>query len=316
MTTMTNDLPPELRILVVGAGATGGYFGGRLAEAGRDVTFLVRARRAEQLQSDGLQIVSQHGDVTLRPKLAVAGQIDGSFDLILLTVKAYSLGQALADLAPAVGADTLILPTLNGLQHMDVLTERFGEQAVLGGVCVVSTTLDPHGRVVQLAGMQELTYGLPGGSRCPALTAVDNAVHGAGFTATLSDGILPAMWQKWMMLASVAAMNCLLRGTVGEIVDAPGGVAFAEALLAETSGIAAAAGYPLREAGVEFIRTMLTTPGSTFSSSMYRDLQVGQRVEVDAIIGDLVRRADLLGVPTPLLDLALLNLEVYQTRTR
>lgn len=313
---MTKNLGSDLRILVVGAGATGGYFGGRLSEAGRDVTFLVRQHRAEQLSADGLQIVSEHGDVTLRPTLITAGRIDGPYDLILVTVKAYALEQALTDFGPAVGPDTLILPTLNGLHHIDALAEKFGERAVLGGVCVVSTTLDAQGRVVQLAGMQDLTYGLRAGTAHPGIAAVDDGLQDAGFTARLTENIVPAMWQKWMMLSSVAAINCLMRGTVGEIVAAPAGVAFAEAMLAETSGVAAAAGYPLAEAGLAYIRTMVTTAGSTFSSSMYRDLQAGQRVEVDAIIGDLVRRADGLGVPVPLLKLALLNLEIYQGRTQ
>src|ERR1700712_1941071 len=180
MTTMPNNPPDDVRILVVGAGATGGYFGGRLAEAGRDVTFLVRPHRAEQLEADGLQIISEHGDVTLRPKLTTAGRIDGQYDVILLPVKAYALEQAMTDFAPAVGAGSLILPMLNGLQHMDVLTEKFGRQRVLGGVCVVSTTLDQQGRVVQLAGMQDLMYGLPAiaeATSTPALIAVDNALQ-------------------------------------------------------------------------------------------------------------------------------------------
>ncbi len=310
MALMTSDV----RILVVGAGATGGYFGGRLAEAGRDVTFLVRRRRAEQLRADGLQILSDHGNVTLRPTLVSAEQLDGTYDLILLTVKAYALGPAMVDFTPAVGPDTLILPTLNALGHLDALVDKFGEKAVLGGVCVVSSTLDDRGRVLQLADMQELSYGLRGRPDHPGIAAVDAALQDAGFTAKLVDDIMSAMWQKWMMLSSLGALNCLMRGTVGEVVAAPGGVAFADGLLAETATIAAAAGYPLRDRAREYIRTLMTTVGSGFTSSMYRDLLAGQRVEVDAIIGDLVHRADHFGVPAPLLELALLHLQVYQNR--
>jgi 2-dehydropantoate 2-reductase len=302
----------DVRMLVVGAGGTGGYFGGRLAEAGRDVTFLVRPRRAEQLGADGLQLVSEHGDVTVRPSLLVAGQIEAPYDLVMVTVKAFALDQAMVDFAPAVGPDTLILPTLNGLSHIDTLVAEFGERAVLGGVCVVSSMLDERGRVVQLAGMQELTYGDRGGVDSAQLTAVDDALHGAGFTARLSARITAAMWQKWVMLSSLGAFNCLMRGTVGEIIAVPGGLELANDLLAETAGVAAAAGFALPEPAREYISTLMTTPGSTFSSSMYRDLLAGNRVEVDAIIGDLVRRAADLVVPVPLLSLALLNLSIYQ----
>jgi 2-dehydropantoate 2-reductase len=304
------------RILVVGAGATGGYFGGRLAEAGRDVTFLLRAARAAQLARDGLQIVSEHGDLTIRPKVVTAAEISGTYDLIVLSVKAYGLEQAMVDLAPAVGAGTLILPLLNGLRHIDLLVEKFGQQAVLGGICVVSSTLDERGRVVQLAGMQELTYGDRNSpdSRPENLRSVDRALQGAGFTARITDRVMAAMWQKWIMLSSLGAMNCLMRGTVGEIIAAPAGLAFAQNLLGETAAVAAAAGHPLSEPAQRRISALMTEPGSSFTSSMFRDLQAGRRVEVDAIIGDLVSRAEQSGVATPLLRLALTNLAIYQGR--
>jgi 2-dehydropantoate 2-reductase len=148
-----------MRLLVVGAGSTGGYFGGRLAQAGRDVTFLVRPRRAAQLQEGGLQIVSPHGDVTVRPKLVTADDIDAPYDAVLLAVKAYSLDAAIDDFATAVGPETTIMPVLNGMRHVDILEERFGKKAVAGGVCKVATTVDSGGRIVQLATFQELVYG-------------------------------------------------------------------------------------------------------------------------------------------------------------
>lgn len=304
-----------ISILVVGAGATGGYFGGRLAQAGRDVTFLLRPARATAIRSDGLQIISQHGDVTLEPTVVEVGAIDRHYDLILLCVKAFALEQAIADLAPAVGPDTLVLPLLNGMRHLDLLVDRFGRNAVLGGVCVVSTTLDEHGRVVQLASMQELTYGaLDPAAPAPGLAEVDAALQGGGFTARLSGSVVAAMWQKWVMLASAGALNVLLRGTVGEIVAVPDGVGVAREMVAETVAIAAAAGQPLSAGAWRRIADMVTEPGSTFTTSMYRDLLAGRPVESDAIIGDLVVRAEELGVATPLLRLAGAQLAVHQHR--
>lgn len=304
-----------LRILVVGAGATGGYFGGRLAAAGRDVTFLLRPGRAAAIRADGLQILSEHGDATLAPDVVEVGGLDQSYDLILLCVKAFALDQAMDDLAPAVGPDTLILPLLNGLRHVDLLTDRFGGEAVLGGVAVISTTLDERGRVLQLADFQELTYGALDPAAPPhTLAGVDAALQDAGFTARLSGSILAAMWQKWVMLASAGALNLLLRGTVGDIVAVPGGVDIAREIVAETAAIAAAAGQPLTAGGWRRIADMVTAPGSAFTTSMYRDLLAGQPVESDAIIGDLVARAERLGVATPLLRLAGAQLAVYQHR--
>ena len=313
---MSNENPT---ILVVGAGAAGGYFGGRLAGAGRQVTFLVRPARAAQLRADGLQIRSaEHGDLTIAPRLVSAGGIEQPFDLVLLAVKAYALDAALADLAPAVGPGTVILPLLNGMRHLDVLTSAFGAGAVLGGVCVVSTSLDPAGRIVQLAGMQELTFGepVPGAVGAERLQTTDQALSGAGFATTRSERIVAAMWQKWILLATTGALNCLMRGTVGDVVAAPGGLRFAADLLAETAAVAQANGYPLGERALAYITGMLSTPGSTFSASMYRDLTGGRPVEAEAIVGDLVTRAETHGVPVPLLRLALTHLSVYQARLR
>jgi 2-dehydropantoate 2-reductase len=304
-----------LRLLVVGAGATGGYFGGRLAQAGRDVTFLLRPARATAIRSDGLQIISQHGDVTLAPTVVEVGGIDRKYDLILLCVKADALEQAMADLAPAVGPDTLILPVLNGMRHLDLLVDRFGRAAVLGGVCVVSTTLDEQGRVVQLASMQELTYGaLDPAAPVARLGEVDAVLQDAGFTARLSASVVAAMWQKWVMLASAGALNVLLRGTVGEIVAVPDGLGIAREMVAEAVAIAAAAGQPLSAGAWRRIADMVTEPGSSFTTSMYRDLLAGRPVESEAIIGDLVDRAEELGVATPLLRLAGVQLAIHQRR--
>src|SRR5580700_10356474 len=131
-----------MRILVVGAGSVGGYFGGRLAQAGRDVTFLVRPLRAQQLARDGLRIVSPHGDVVLTPKLLSAEQLTQPYDVVFLSVKAYALDAAMNDFAAAVGAETMILPVLNGMRHVELLIARFGKQQVLGGVCLVATEID------------------------------------------------------------------------------------------------------------------------------------------------------------------------------
>jgi 2-dehydropantoate 2-reductase len=303
-----------MRILVVGAGATGGYFGGRLTQAGRDVTFLVRAGRAEQLRKNGLQIVSPHGDATLWPNLVTAGEIAAPYDVVLLTVKAYALGQAVDDFAPAVGPGTMIFPVLNGMRHIDVLTARFGEAAVLGGVCRVATQIDGQGRIVQLSGLQELVYGERDGSASARVAALDSAMQGAGFKAAASTRIMQDMWDKWVFLAALGGITCLLRGTIGEVEAAPGGAAVATQFLQECVAVASASGYPPSQAYLAGITANLTAAGSNMASSMYRDLQGGGSVEVDQILGDLLARARQLGVATPLLAAAFVQLRVYQLR--
>ncbi|HZZ48521.1 MAG TPA: 2-dehydropantoate 2-reductase [Pseudonocardia sp.] len=301
-----------MRILVLGAGATGGYFGGRLAQAGRDVTFLVRERRAAQLRRDGLVIASPHGDSRLTPAIVTSDQLRAEYDLVFFTVKAYGLEQAVKDVAPAVGHDTLIMPVLNGLRHLDVLDERFGPERVLGGLCAIAGTLDPDGTVRQLAELQQVTYGdrqEPGSAR---VRAVHEQFSGAGFPTTLSDDIVAAMWQKWVFLASLAAISCLMRGTVGDVVAAPGGPAFANGVVDEAASIAAASGRPMPDDELARIRATMTQEGSPFAASMYRDLSQGYPVEADHIIGDLVTRAQDHGLAVPLLAAAYTNLGVYE----
>ena len=305
-----------MRILVVGAGSTGGYFGGRLAQAGRDVTFLVRAARAARLREQGLQIISPHGDFTVAPKLVTADALGGAYDLVLLSVKAYALEAAMADMAQAVGPETMILPVLNGMLHVDELIERFGRRAVLGGLCRVSTTLDDQGRIVQMSKMQDLVYGELDGVATPRIGALDAALQGAGFNAQLSAQVELEMWEKWTMLASLAGITCLMRGTIGEIEATPGGAAVALRFVDEVSNVVRAVGQPPRAAHLETVRAMMTQKGAPTTASMYRDLVQGAAVEADQILGDLLSRGARAGIDTPLLAAAYAQLSVYQNRLK
>ncbi|MGB7752760.1 MAG: 2-dehydropantoate 2-reductase [Candidatus Acidiferrales bacterium] len=302
-----------MRILVVGAGAVGGYFGGRLVQAGRDVTFLVLPKRAEQIQAQGLRILSpKYGDFTARPKTITAAQIASPYDVIFLSVKSYSLAAAIDDFAPAVGPQTVIVPVLNGMRHMDVLTKRFGEHGVLGGVCFVATEIDSQGRIVQLADFQSLTYGELDGKKSSRIKAVHQVFSGAGFEAAISTDILRDMWEKWVWLASVGAITCLLRGNIGEVVAVPGGAELCLTAFRECAAIANACGYPMSETFLAEKGPILTAAGSTLTSSMYRDLTNHARVEADTILGDLVERGRKRGVSAPIVQAAFVNLSVYQ----
>ena len=303
-----------MRILVVGAGAVGGYFGARLAEAGRDVTFLVRPSRAKQLRQQGLRIVSPHGNATLQPSLITTDDIETSYDLVLLSVKGYALDAATDDFAASVGSETMILPVLNGMRHIDLLVRRFGEAVVLGGVCRVATELDDAGRIVQLADFQQLIYGERNGETTARVKALDDTLRGAGFDARVSSDITQAMWEKWVQLASLGAANCLLRGSIGEIVTAQGGTEVSLALVNECAAIATACGHKPSDTFMKQQIAALTAAGSPLTSSMYRDLRKGAPVEAEQILGDLLERGRIHQVNAPLLTAAVVNLRVYQNQ--
>jgi 2-dehydropantoate 2-reductase len=301
-----------MKILVVGAGAVGGYFGARLAQAGRDVTFLVRPARAEQLQKDGLRILSPHGDATLKPKTITSGEIATPYDIIFLSVKAQALDQAIKDMKPAVGPDTMIYPVLNGMRHINSLVHSFGDKAVLGGVCMVSTELDEQNRIVQMSPMQKLIYGERSGELTPRIRALDEALRDASFDTELSTTINQAMWQKWVMIASLGLVTCLLGGPIGEINRVPDGEQTTLQALDECAAIGKACGFPTPQPLLENLRRQATTKDSQFTSSMYRDLQKGAPVEADTILGDLLDHGHAHHLETPLLQACCVRLRVYQ----
>jgi 2-dehydropantoate 2-reductase len=303
-----------MRILVVGAGSIGGYFGGRLLEAGRDVTFLVRSRRASELARTGLAILSPLGDVSLpAPRTVAAERLSEPFDLILLSCKAYDLAGAINAFAPAVGPDTAILPLLNGMRHLDVLEARFGAKPVLGGLCLISTALDPEGRILHLGDLHVLSFGERDGARSPRADAIAAELSGARFEARLNPAILQEMWEKWVFIATCAGVTCLLRASIGDIAAA-GAADLAAALLDECAAIAARQGFPPSEAAMQRSGAMLTAPGSALTASMLRDIERAAPIEAEHVIGDLLRRGGKETDASSLLRTAYLHLKAYEAR--
>src|ERR1700744_5309110 len=232
-----------MRMLVVGAGAIGGYFGGRMLAAGRDVTFLVRPRRAAELASAGLVIKSPNGDVTLKnPPTVQADKLNEKFDAILLSCKAFDLEDAIKSFASAVGPQTAVIPMLNGMRHLDVLDGKFGRERVLGGLCAIAVTLNDRREVVQLAPMQSLNFGERDGRLSDRVRAIADVMASGNFGSVASEHIVQEMWEKWVFLASLAASTCLMRTSVGNILAAPGGKDFLLGMVEEVTAIAAASG--------------------------------------------------------------------------
>jgi 2-dehydropantoate 2-reductase len=300
-----------MRALIVGAGSVGGYFGGRLAAKGRDVTFLVHARRASQL-AGGLTISSQGQDTVIPVRLIRTGESAGEFDVILLAVKAYQLDGAIKEFAPYVGGRTMILPVLNGMKHMDTLRSRFGASQILGGAARIAATLDERGRIVDQANFHDLTYGEWNREKSQRILALDQFMKGADFDARLSTDIEREMWEKWGMLASLGAITCLMDSNVGQVARAAGGIDFVKALLREVAAVIAAEWQPLADSYKSQVLTLLTNTSSNLTSSMYRDMKSGSRIEADQIIGDLVTRAAAKEVATPLLSATLVRLRIYE----
>jgi 2-dehydropantoate 2-reductase len=301
-----------MRVLVVGAGAIGGYFGGRMLQAGRDITFLVRPRRAGELASAGLVIKSPNGDVTLKnPPIVLADTIKDKFDVVLLSCKAYDLDDAIKSFAPAVGPQTSIIPLLNGMLHLDVLDNKFERERVLGGLCAIAVTLNEKREVVQLQPMQSLGFGERDGKISDRVRAIAQTFSGIN-GASASETVMRDMWEKWVFLASIAAATSLMRAPVGAIVSAPGGKEFMLGILDESRAVATAEGFPPRAPALERATAMLTTEGSPLTASMFRDIKANMPVEADHVVGDLIARGDAAKVPVPRLRTAYTHLKAYE----
>jgi 2-dehydropantoate 2-reductase len=303
-----------MRILVLGAGAVGGYFGGRLAEAGRDVTFLVRAPRAAALAEQGLKVASPLGDFNVPVKVTTADRVGGPYDLVLLTAKHYDLDAAIEAIRPGVGPDTAVLPLLNGLVHLDRLDAAFGPGRVLGGVAYVGAVLLPDGSIRHVNRMSGIAHGERGGGISERTKAIEQEFSGTPVAAPANDNILLEMWEKFMLIGAMAGMNCLMRGNVGEIVATEEGAGLMVEAIGEVAAIASASGFTPRPQARDRVQTMLTERGSVNSASMRQDLEAGRRTEAEAIIGDLLRRARRFDIPAPLLRTAWCHLQVHENR--
>lgn len=305
-----------MRILVLGAGGTGGYFGGWLARSGADVTFLVRPKRVEMLSRNGLVIRSPDGEERFPVRTVTADTVDGAYDVVILSCKAYDLDSAVAAIAPAVGPDTTVLPLLNGLSHYATLDAAFGAGRVLGGLCHIVASVGPDGEIVRQTALHRLTFGERAGGLSERVRALAELCTRAPFQTVDSDNVMQAAWEKYSFLTAMAGATCLMRAPIGAIVTAPGGDAFMRDLYAETRAVATAAGHAPGTAAQQEALTLLTDPVSASTASMLRDIEAGRATEGQHILGDMLNRAQVAGVHVPLLALAHCHVQAYEIRRR
>ncbi len=301
-----------MRYLVLGAGAIGGYFGGKLAQAGADVAFLVRPRRAKQLAEHGLVLKAHEGETRIAVKTVQASGIATPYDVVLLCCKAYDLPDAIAAIAPAVGPGSAILPFLNGVRHLEMLTERFGPAPVLGGLTAVNAALGPHGEVVQSPVKIDMTaFGEPDGSGSERCTRIAQDFASAGVKVSLSETVVDAMWTKFAAFSAVAAVATLCRSRAGDIAAAPTARRLVDTALDETGRVATVHGHALPDGVADMVRGLFAQRDSAYGPSILVDMEQGRPTEAEHTIGDMVAKADRHGVAVPVLAAALCNLQVY-----
>lgn len=302
-----------MKILILGAGGIGGYFGAHLMQAGADITYLVRDKRKALIDARGLRIETPKGAFVVQPRTVTAEDIQPSYDLIILAPKSYDLDSALHSLRGALGSGT-VLPFLNGLDHLDKLDALLGKERVMGGVAHIAATITPDGAIRQLTDMHRLTVGARHPLHHELASEFIKLCSKAPFDSVLADDIEQVLWDKWVFLATLAGMTTLCRGSVGDIVATRYGKATTVEMYEECCSVASASGYPINVEASAKALDLLTAPGSSFTASMQRDLLDGQRTEHDHILGAMIRRGQRVGYPTPLLTLAYTHMEIQATR--
>ncbi|MSR06845.1 MAG: ketopantoate reductase family protein [Gemmatimonadetes bacterium] len=305
-----------MKILVLGAGAIGGYFGGRLAEAGVDVTFLVRPKRNEQLARDGLKVESKLGNLKLPVKTVLAEDVKPGYDLVLFTCKAYDLDSAMDAIAPAMTGGAALVPMLNGMSHYEQLDARFGRKNILGGTCFIDSSLQKDGVIRHGEKLQRMVFGERDPSQAASAKAFGEALAKTKLEWERSDVIEQVLWEKLMFLAALASVTCLFRGNVREIMAAPRGRDVMERAIKSNMEIAKREGFPPRAPAVEFAFTRGTDADGPWMSSMLRDMEAGAPVEADHIIGWMLEKARKNRVDDGILSMAYTHLKTYEARRK
>jgi len=309
-----------MRYLILGAGALGGFFGGMLLKGGADVTFLVRPKRAAQLQRDGLIVKLQDGsEFRARVKSVQQGQLNGTYDVILLSCKAYDLDGAMDAIAPAMIEKSVIVPVLNGVRHIDVLKERFGPERVLGGLTVINAALMPDGMVQQSQVRINITaIGELDGRLSDRCTMIKTALEAGGIPVQVTDNILAMMWQKFFGFTCGATVASLTRSRAGVVARAASGASFVSAVIDECTRVVTALGHPPMPAfnAAGQLAGLFSQPDSTYGPSMLIDMEDGRPTEGEHTIGDLAERAEQARISAPLLAAARCNLQTYEISRR
>ncbi|TXC92134.1 ketopantoate reductase family protein [Metabacillus litoralis] len=301
-----------MKVLVVGAGAVGGYFGGRLAESGVDVTFLVREKRQRQLKENGLKIKSVHGDYSFLPKTIVSTDLSqGKYDVILIGTKSYHFLKAIEDIKSFVGQETVIIPMLNGIKHIDVLKSTFLENQVIGGLCFVESTVDQGGVIIQSSVTHDFVYGEFSGKETERIKEINEAFSQTKASIRKSDTILKDMWHKYMFISGLSGITTLFRSSIGPIREAKYGLEMIGNLFLEIGSIMREVGAPIDDDIENLQLHKINEMSYDMKSSMQRDMEKKESIEGEHLHGYLLTLAKENNINTPYLKMAYSNLCTY-----
>jgi 2-dehydropantoate 2-reductase len=298
-----------MRVLIVGAGAAGGYLGAQLVKADRDVCFLVHQSSFERLTGYGLRIHGKSGTSALPVRAVTSSQLEGHYDIVVLAVRSDVVESAVGDFKSVVTPDTRIVPLVNGMAHLSVLTAAFGDQAVLGAAVRLATSMLADGVIDEVAPGADLELGQLDGGTSDIFDAVVQQFRVDNVAVRVRSDMVAGMWEKFAFISATAVLTCLAGNVIGVVARTAGGPALGRRVAAEIAAVAAADGYPLSPAARSVLDATLTDPTSGFAPSMFRDLAAHRRVEV-SVLSDLAERARRHQIDAPLLDAAQVVIDI------
>lgn len=292
-----------MKILIMGSGGVGAYYGGLLAKAGNEVTFIARGAHLQALQTNGLQVYSVHGDFHLQPVRAFASPASaGTVDLILFCVKAYHTRAAAEALRPAVGAETVIVSLQNGVEAADEIGQILGREHVLGGMTQISSALESPGVVRQFSQFRRIVVGELDGTLSERAVRIVETLQRAEITAEVSAEIEKVLWAKLIFISAASSLGALTRLPIGDWRAVPETRALVTSLMREVESVGRAHGVPLDADVVEKSLAFIDAAAPHIRASMQVDVDAGRQFELEAILGVIGRKGRAVGIVTPIAD--------------
>ncbi len=291
-----------MRVAVFGTGAVGGYFGGRLAQAGIDVTFIARGEHLQAIRENGLQVASIQGDFTIQPaQTASDPESVGGIDLVILGVKAWQVRDAALAMQPMLGADTIVLPLQNGVDAARQLADVLGGEHVIGGLCRIMSVIEAPGTIRHLGAAAHIAFGeldRPPGQRMERLRGLFSAAQGVD--CEVVEDIQAALWNKFLLIAPWSGVGAVTRAPIGIIRDLPETMRLLEGAMQEIFALAVAQDISLPPDAVAKMMAFVAKLPADGLASMQRDIMEGRPSELNAQTGTVHRLGQELGVATPI----------------
>ncbi|MFQ5760179.1 MAG: 2-dehydropantoate 2-reductase [Acidiferrobacterales bacterium] len=289
-----------MKLAIMGSGGVGGYFGGRLAAKGYDVSFIARGRHLEAIRRDGLKIESANGDVHIYPAKATDTPSDiGPVDYVLFTTKLWDTDLGGEAIQPLMNANTAVISLQNGVDAEEQLAMILGREHVMGGVAQIASVIAAPGVIRHTGTMARIVLGELDGSHTARVVSLLTALHDAGIDAEIVDDIVTAIWQKFVFLVALSGVTSVTRHALGPLREDPDTRALLATIMKETVAVARAKGIDIDPAYVNDRLTFLDTLPADMTSSMHQDLERGNRLELAWLSGAVVRMGKELGIDTP-----------------